>query len=128
VFGQFLAEETAKWARDIKSGKLRALATGGAKRSALLPDVPTIAESGVPGYEITQWYGMLAPAGVPAPIVERLSNELKAILTSDEVKKRFLNEGTEAEYMGPSEFGTFLEQDIAKWKAIVKKANIQLEQ
>jgi tripartite-type tricarboxylate transporter receptor subunit TctC len=112
----------------IKSGKLRMLATGGAKRSGLLPDVPTIAESGLPGYDLTQWYGMLAPAGVPAPIVERLTNELKVILTSDEVKKRFLNEGTEAEYMGPVEFGKFLEQDIARWAVVVKKANITLEQ
>ncbi|MFH1029262.1 MAG: tripartite tricarboxylate transporter substrate binding protein [Pseudomonadota bacterium] len=110
----------------IKSGKLRALATCGAKRSALLPDVPTVAET-LPGFEISQWYGMLAPAGLPTPIVERLANEFKEILNSEDMKKRFLMQGVEAEYMGLAEFGPFLENDVAKWKAVVKKANIRLD-
>ena len=103
------------------------LGTGGVKRSVILPDVPTIAEAGVPGYEATSWYGILAPAGTPAPIVDRLNKEIKAILASDEVKKRFLNDGMEVDYLGPTEFGPFIEEEIAKWASVVKKANIKLE-
>ena len=112
----------------LKSGKLRALATTGAKRSVILPNVPTIAEAALPGFETTQWWGILAPAGTPTPIVDRLSNELKAILTMDEVKKRFLNDGAEVDYLGPAEFGTFLEREISDWERVVKKANIKLEE
>jgi tripartite-type tricarboxylate transporter receptor subunit TctC len=112
----------------IKSGKLRALGTGGPVRSSILPDVPTSAEAGVPGYTTMNWWGMLAPAGTPVPIVTRLSNELKAIVTGDELKKQFLNDGIEAGYMGPAEFGAFLEEEQANWARVVKQANIKLEQ
>jgi tripartite-type tricarboxylate transporter receptor subunit TctC len=112
----------------IKSGKLRALGTGGPVRSSLLPDVPTIAEAGgLPGYTTMNWWGILAPAGTPGPIITRLSGELKAIVTGDELKKQFLNDGIEAEYMGPAEFGRFLEEEQANWTKIVKNANIKLE-
>jgi tripartite-type tricarboxylate transporter receptor subunit TctC len=112
----------------IKAGKLRALGTGGTVRSSLLPDVPTIAEAGgLPGYTTMNWWGVLAPAGTPAPIVTRLSSELKAIVTGDELRKQFLNDGIEAGYMGPAEFGAFLEEEQANWARIVKKANIKLE-
>ena len=112
----------------IKSGKFRVLGTGGAVRSSLLPDVPTIAEAGVPGYRTMNWWGILAPAGTPAPIVARMSSELKAVVTSDDVKNRFLSDGIEAGYMGPAEFATFIEEEQANWTRIVKKANIKLEQ
>jgi tripartite-type tricarboxylate transporter receptor subunit TctC len=108
----------------IKSGKLKALGTGGAKRSSVLPDVPTIAEGGLPGYTSINWWGILAPAGTPAPIVNRLSEELKAVVAMDEVKKRFQSDGIEADHMGPAEFGKFLEEEQANWTRIVKKANI----
>jgi tripartite-type tricarboxylate transporter receptor subunit TctC len=111
----------------IKSGKLRVLGTGGMKRSAILPDVPTIAEAGVPGYESINWWGILAPAGTPAPIVTKLNSEIKAILASDEVKQRFLKDGVEADYLGPAEFEKFLERETANWTRVVKKANIKLE-
>jgi tripartite-type tricarboxylate transporter receptor subunit TctC len=112
----------------IKSGKLRALGTGGSARSSILPNVPTIAEAGLPGYTSINWWGILAPAGTPAPIVTRLSNELKAIVATDDLKKVFLNDGIEAEYMGPAEFGTFLEAEQANWTRLIKKANIKLEE
>ena len=112
----------------IKSGKVRALGTGGEKRNPGLPDVPTIAEAGVPGYESIQWWGILAPAGTPAPIVARLSSEIKAILSSDDMKERFLKDGVEVDYLGPTEFGKFLEKEQAEWTRVVKKANIKLEE
>jgi tripartite-type tricarboxylate transporter receptor subunit TctC len=112
----------------VKAGKLKVLGTGGTKRSILFPEVPTIAEAGVPGYEAYNWYGILAPAGVPAPIVDRLNREIKAILDSDDVKKQFLNGGVEIAYAGPSEFGRLLEEEITKWVRVVKKANIKLDE
>jgi len=110
----------------IKSGKFRVLGTGGLKRSAILPDVPTIAEAGVPGFEAINWWGILAPAGTPAPIIDRLNKELKSILTSDEVRKRFLNEGADVDYMAPAEFSPFIAREITQWSRVVKEANIKL--
>ena len=112
----------------IKSGKFRVLGTSGVKRSVFLPDVPTIAEAGVPGYEVTQWFGLLAPAGTPASIVDRLNREIKAILAMNEVKKQFMDAATEVDYQGPAEFGRFIEKDIAQWAQVVKKANIKFEE
>jgi tripartite-type tricarboxylate transporter receptor subunit TctC len=111
----------------VKSGKFKVLGTGGAKRSGILPDVPTIAEAGVPGYGALNWWGILAPAGTPAPIVERLDRELKAILASDDVKKRFLDEGVDADYMGPAEFGQYIAQEITQWTRVVRDANIKVD-
>jgi tripartite-type tricarboxylate transporter receptor subunit TctC len=111
----------------IKSGKFRVLGTGGVKRSVILPDVPTIAEAGLPGFTAIGWYGILAPAGTPAPIVGRLNKEIKEILALDQVKKRLLNAGTEEDYLGLPDFRSFLEEEINRWAAVVKKANIKLE-
>jgi tripartite-type tricarboxylate transporter receptor subunit TctC len=110
----------------IKSGKLIALGTGGAKRSAILPDVPTIAEAGVPGYETINWWGILAPAGTPAPVVAKLNGEIKAILAAEDVKKRFLNDGVEVDHLDPTAFAGFLDKETANWTRVVKKANIKL--
>ncbi len=93
----------------------------------MLPDVPTIAEAGVPGYKAETWIGMLAPAGTPAPIVDTLNEELKAILALDEIKKSFLTDGTEVDYLGPTEFGAFYKLEMDKWAGVIKKANIKLE-
>jgi tripartite-type tricarboxylate transporter receptor subunit TctC len=111
----------------IKSGKLKLLATTGLKRSVILPDAPTISETDLPGYELSQTYGILAPAGTPSSIVDRLNKELKEILMSDEVKKQFLNEGSEVDYLGAKEFSLAREKEINKWIGVVKKANIRLE-
>jgi len=110
----------------IQSGKFKILGTGGSKRSSILPNVPTIAET-VPGYEATNWWGILAPAGTPAPIVDRLNKEIRALLTSDEVKKLFQNEGADVDYLGPAEFGPFIGREITKWSKVVKEANIKVE-
>jgi tripartite-type tricarboxylate transporter receptor subunit TctC len=111
----------------IQSGKFRVLATGGAKRSAILPNVPTIAEAGVPGYEATNWWGIFAPAGTPGPIVDRLNQEIKTLLSSADVQKLFVNEGAEVDFMGPAAFGQFVEGEITKWGKVVKEANIKVE-
>jgi tripartite-type tricarboxylate transporter receptor subunit TctC len=111
----------------IQSGKFKILATGGKKRSSILPDVPTIAEAGVPGYEATNWWGILAPTGTPGPIVDRLNREVKTLLSSADVQKLFLNEGADVEYLGPVEFGPFIAGEIAKWGKVVKEANIKVE-
>ncbi len=111
----------------VQSGKFRILATGGLKRSAALPNVPTISEAGVPGYEATNWWGILAPAGTPAPIAEKLSQEIKTVLGSAEVKALFQKEGADVDYLGPAEFGPFIEKEITKWGKVVKEANIKVE-
>jgi tripartite-type tricarboxylate transporter receptor subunit TctC len=111
----------------INSGRLKLLGVGGAKRVAGLPDVPTIAEAGVPGYEATAWWGVLAPAGTPRPIIERLHREFSAILTSSETKKRFESEGAEAVQMTPDEFGRFLAVETKKWAEVVKGVGIRGE-
>jgi tripartite-type tricarboxylate transporter receptor subunit TctC len=111
----------------IRSGKLKALGTTGAKRSAVLPDVPTVAEAGVPGYEATNWWGFLAPAGTPPAIVERLHQEVVAVQASAETKRRFESEGAEALQMSPTDFGAFIAAETAKWARVVKEAGITAE-
>ncbi|MFC1534011.1 Bug family tripartite tricarboxylate transporter substrate binding protein, partial [Thermodesulfobacteriota bacterium] len=105
----------------IKSGKVRVLGTGGLKRSVMLPDVPTIAEAGLPGYKFANWCGIQGPGGMPAPIVDRLNKELKAILASDEMKKRFLSNGFEVGYLGPAEFATLIQEELTIYARIANK-------
>jgi tripartite-type tricarboxylate transporter receptor subunit TctC len=111
----------------IESGKLRVLATGGKKRSTILPNVPTISEAGVPGYEAAGWWGIIAPAGTPAAIIDRLNQELKAILATDDIKKWALSEGADMDYLGPNEFGQFVASEIIIMTRIVKEANIKVD-
>jgi len=111
----------------LKTGRLRALGVGGVKRSALLPDVPTVAESGLPGYQSTGWRGMMGPAGMPAPIAARLTREVKAILSSEEVKTHFLNNAMEIDYRDPQQFSVFIADEIKRWSGVVRKANITLQ-
>ena len=111
----------------VQSGKFRLLGIGGAKRLKVLPNVPTIAEAGVPGYEATNWWGIMAPAGTPAPVIDRLNNELKTLLDSEDVQKLFAKEGAEADYVASAEFGPFIEREIVKWGKVVKEANIKVK-
>jgi len=111
----------------IRSGKLRALATGGSKRSPVFPDLPTVAEAGVPGYEGVNWWGVLAPVGTPKAIVDKLSRDIAAALASPEVQKQFESEGAEVVQMDPDEFGKFLAAEMTKWERVVKEANIKAE-
>ena len=111
----------------VKAGKLRGLGTGGLKRSAALPDMPTIAEAGLPGYESSIWWGIHAPAGTPQAIVDRLHKELAEILNSPDIQKMFQDQGAEVDYLGPGEFGKFIAAETAKWARVVKEANIKAE-
>ena len=111
----------------VKTGRLKLLGVGGVKRLASFPDTPTIAEAGVPGYEATAWWGVLAPAGTPRAVIERLHKEFSAILNSPEMKKRFEAEGAEALQMTPDEFALFMDTETAKWAKVVKDAGIRAE-
>jgi len=111
----------------IKAGRLKALGVGSTKRLAFLPDVPTIAEAGVPGYEANNWWGIVVPTGTPAAIIARLHKELTVVLASADTKKRFESEGSEAAQMTPEEFGRFMTAETAKWAKVVKEAGIKAE-
>ena len=111
----------------IKGGKLRALGVGSAARLPALPDVPTISEAGLPGYEVTNWWGIATPAGTPRPVVERLHREFSAIVASAETRKRFEAEGADPMQMTPEEFGRFIARETAKWARVVKEAGIRAE-
>jgi tripartite-type tricarboxylate transporter receptor subunit TctC len=111
----------------VRSGKLKALGVSSAKRVPAMPEVPTIAEAGVPGYEVANWWGILAPAGTPQPVVDRLYKEITAIQDSPETRKRFELEGAEIVRMKPMEFASFVTQETEKWTRVVKEAGIKPE-
>ena len=83
--------------------------------------------SAIPGYSALGWWGLVAPAGTPAPVIDRLNQELKAVLAMDDVKDWFIRDGAEADYLGPAEFGKFLEEEVAKWAQVVSTAGIKAE-
>jgi len=111
----------------INSGRLKILGIGSAKRVPALPNVPTISEAGVPGYEATNWWGIIAPAGTPKAVIDRLHKELSAVLATSETKKRFETEGGEAVQMSSEDFGKFIVAETAKWAKVVKEAGIKPE-
>jgi len=111
----------------IKSGALRAIAVTSAKRFVALPNVPTIAESGVPGYDATSWFGLWAPAATPPALVARLNAELKTILAQPDVKQVMLEQGAEAAPGTPEQFAAFIQAEAGKWSKVVKTANVSLD-
>ena len=111
----------------IASGKLRALATTAAQRTVFLPDVPSLAEAGVPGYDAIVWWGVLAPAGTPRDVTSRLDGEIKSVLGLEEVRKLLATQGVEADYQGQAEFARFVAAEIAHWSRVVQQGNIKLE-
>jgi tripartite-type tricarboxylate transporter receptor subunit TctC len=112
---------------NIAAGQLRGIAVAAPERSAALPDVPTAAESGLPGFEAIQYYGLAAPAGTPRPIVDRINKELRAILTSDEMKKRLIADGSDPAPSTPEEYGDNIKREEGKWAALVAKLGLKLE-
>jgi tripartite-type tricarboxylate transporter receptor subunit TctC len=111
----------------VKSGRLRAIAVTTARRTTAAPEVPTVAEAGVPGYEMSQWYGLLAPAGTPAAVVERVNAEIGRALKHPELRSRFQADGAEPSGSSPQEFGAFFKAEIAKWTRVVQKAGIKAQ-
>ena len=108
-----------------RAGRVRALGTTGLKRSSVLPDVPTISEAGVKGYEATIWLGIMAPTGTPKPIIDRLNAEIGKIVARPDVKKAWNEQGAEPMTMTPAEFEKYLNADIAKWANVVKVAGVK---
>jgi tripartite-type tricarboxylate transporter receptor subunit TctC len=111
----------------VKSGKARALAVGAPKRQAALPDVPTAAEAGLPGYDVANWVGIVAPAGTPPAIIDKLNKEITAAMQSPEVQQQLANQGAETTTMTPAQFGDFMEKELAKWGRVVKEGGIKAQ-
>jgi len=111
----------------IQAGKVRALAVTSAQRSAALPNVPTMQEAGVPGFDVSSWQAMYAPAGTPAAIVTRLNSEIETILAQPDVKARLDGLGLVHNAMTPAQFADFNRQEIAKWTRVAREGKVQLD-
>jgi tripartite-type tricarboxylate transporter receptor subunit TctC len=112
---------------NVAAGLLRALAVTGKTRSSLMPEVPTIAESGLTGFEASLYYGLVAPVGTPRPIIDRLNTELRAALASDEVKRQLALDGTEVTPGTPEDYADFIDKDERKWSELVKASGVEQE-
>jgi tripartite-type tricarboxylate transporter receptor subunit TctC len=124
---QMMFDAITTMAPNVQAGQVRALATTGEKRSTVLPDVPTVAEAGVPGYEATIWLGIMAPKGTPQAIVDKLNAEIRKVINAPAVKEMWAKQGAVPMNMTPAEFGAYLEKDIVKWANVVKTANIKVD-
>jgi tripartite-type tricarboxylate transporter receptor subunit TctC len=124
---QMMFDAVPTMAENIKAGQVRALGVSGTKRSAVLPDVPTIAEAGVPGYESTIWLGLMAPIGTPKPIIDKLNTQIAAIMRRPDVVQAWAAQGAEPTFMSPKEFQAFLRKDIEKWAKVVKVSGAKAE-
>ncbi len=111
----------------VKSGRLRALAAAGAKRTALMPDVPTLKEAGVNGVEVVVWYGVLAPAGTPKEIVSTLANAIGRAARSPDIRQKLLDQGAEPVGNTPEEFGALLKEEVTKWREVVRAAGLKAD-
>lgn len=111
----------------IKAGKLRVLGVSSAKRASSLPDVPTIAEAGVPGYELTQWYGVLLPGRTPQPVTAKLNSEIVRIVQSQNVRETFASLGLESASNSPAEFSKYIATEVAKWSKVLKESGARRE-
>ncbi|KCV64678.1 tripartite tricarboxylate transporter family receptor [Bordetella bronchiseptica 99-R-0433] len=111
----------------IKAGKVRALAVTGKQRSQLLPEVPTIDEAGVAGYDVQTWYGIHAPAGTPAVVVDRLNQALVAVLSNAKVREALVGQGYEVATSTPDAFSRMVRDDVAKWRKVVKEARVKVD-
>ena len=124
---QIVIDNIPPYLPQVKAGKIRALAVTPAKRSPAAPDLPTMAEAGVKGYDAASWFGLLAPAGTPAEIVDKLSEETRRILSQPDVRDKLLSLGAQPAGSTPDEFARFIEAEIAKWGRVIRAANVTLQ-
>jgi tripartite-type tricarboxylate transporter receptor subunit TctC len=110
-----------------QAGKVRAIATSGKTRSSITPDVPTLSEAGLPGYDAVIWLGVMAPQGTPKPIIDALNSDIEKIANSPDVKEAWAKQGAVPMRMNAEEFGKFLEQDIQKWSKVVKFSGAKVD-
>ena len=111
----------------VQAGRLRALGVTSAKRSPTVPDIPSLAESGVPGYESIAWYGVAGPAGIPKPIVDRINREMRRVLNETEMKARLFAMGSASVHGTPEQFGAFIRSEIQKWARVVKESGARVD-
>lgn len=111
----------------VKAGRIKAIAISGEQRSSLVPEIPTVAESGLPGFGFSVWIGVLGPAGMPKPIVDRLNAEIVKIVTSPEVKERFAKQGVEVAPTTPEQFGAFVKAEADRWGKVVRESGIKAD-
>jgi tripartite-type tricarboxylate transporter receptor subunit TctC len=124
---QMMFDAVTTMAEPAKLGRVKALATTGMKRSSVMPDVPTVNEAGVPGYEATIWLGLMAAKGTPPEVITRLNDAVSKIASDPEVRKLWAKDGAVPMVMKPAEFDKYLHADIAKWANVIKTANIKLD-
>jgi tripartite-type tricarboxylate transporter receptor subunit TctC len=124
---QVMFDNTPNVLPHVKAGKLKAIAISTKKRSPLVPEVPTVDEAGVPGYDVTVWFGILAPAGTPKEIVQRLNTEMVKIMRSPEITDRFQKAGVDVAASSSEEFSVFLKSEVARWAKVVQDANIKAD-
>ena len=111
----------------LKAGKMKAIAVTGIQRSVLFPTVPTVAESGVPGYEVNVWFGMQLPGGTPKPLVERMNRDIVRVLKEPDIIKRFREQGVEVIASSPAAFSQLVQSEVVKWTQVIRDANIKVE-
>lgn len=124
---QFMAESIPQAANYHRQGKVRALAVTSRERSVALPDVPTVIESGLPGFEVVGFYGFLAPAGTPKEVVQQLSDAFKTVLGQADVRSRMTDQGADPAFLGADDFAKFLSTELARWSEVVKKSGAKLD-
>jgi tripartite-type tricarboxylate transporter receptor subunit TctC len=124
---QMMFDAITVMAQGVRSGQLIGLGTSGAKRSAVMPEMPTVAEAGVPGYEATIWLGLMAPVATPQPIIDLLNAEVLKIMERADVKEAWAKQGAVPMPMRPSEFDKYLRADIEKWAQVVKVSGAKAE-
>lgn len=124
---QMMIDAITTMAPNVQAGQVRALGVTGSERSDVLPDVPTIAQAGVPGYEATIWLGIMAPAGTPKPIVDKLNAEINKVLQKPEVEQAWTKQGAVPMTMTPAEFDAYLRKDIEKWAEVVKVSGAKVQ-
>jgi len=124
---QMMFDAITTMAGQARAGKVKALGTSGKARSAITPEIPTVAEAGVSGYEATIWLGLMAPAETPKPILERLSAEVNKVINSPDVKANWAKQGAVPMGMTPDQFGAFIKEDVAKWAKLVKETGMKVD-